>query len=130
AAHRVDEAKANLAYWSVEIGREKFLLDRGAIAQQEYDNELAQFNEALEKVQQAEKDKLAAEAAAAGMQQHIHHQGEEARAAAAEARLAAIQNSYTHIFASEDGVVTKRSISPGVVVTPGMMILKLAHIKR
>jgi multidrug efflux pump subunit AcrA (membrane-fusion protein) len=133
----LDEVKANLAYWTTEIGREKILLDKDVISKQEYDNEFAQFTAAQAKVAQAEakvrevaKACSAATEATAGMHEHIHHQLEEAQGAAAAAQAAAIQQSYTNIVASEDGVVTKRVVSPGVVVNPAMMILKLAHIRK
>lgn len=50
--------------------------------------------------------------------------------AQAGAQAAKIVNSYRRIVATSDGLVTKRLISPGVVVNPGMMILKLAHVNQ
>jgi RND family efflux transporter MFP subunit len=137
AQKALDQAKDNLAYWEPEIEREKSLLAQSVIAQQEYDNELAQYKQATDKVVEAQakldetkSNQAAAKAAAEGMLSHIGHQQEEAKMATAISEAANIVQSYTRIIASEDGVVTKRLISPGVVVSPGMLIMKIAHIKR
>jgi multidrug efflux pump subunit AcrA (membrane-fusion protein) len=61
---------------------------------------------------------------------HIGHFYDQAKQAKAAEDNAAIYEKYTHIIAKDDGVITKRIISPGVVVNPGMLILKLAHIKQ
>jgi len=64
-------------------------------------------------------------------------QAAEARQAEAKAKLAsasaslttnAIVRGYTEIRAATEGVVVERTVSPGVLVMPGMRILKIAQI--
>ncbi len=56
----------------------------------------------------------------------------QAQAGVAQARAAAeataTSQGYTKIYSQIDGVVTERLISPGVLVSPGQAILKLAQI--
>lgn len=135
AAKSLDEAKANLDYWATEIAREKTLLGKAVVSQQEYHNELAQYQTAQAKlssaqasVRHANHDRIAAEEAAASMYEHIHHRTEEAKAAQAAATQARIIESYTRITASGRGVVTKRDVSPGVVVSPSTRIMRIEQI--
>jgi RND family efflux transporter MFP subunit len=135
AKKALEGALANLKYWSAEIGREKVLVDKDVVSKQEYENEFAQFTESQAKVAEAQakvseaiQTKLATKEAATGMQDHIHHKQEEAAAAKAASDQASVVLSYTRILASEDGVVTKRDVSPGVVVNPGTRIMRIDHI--
>lgn len=130
-------AKSQLEYWIPEIKREQALLASDVVSKEEYDSELAKYQSAQATVQEAEarvrqagKTKLAAQAAYREAKHHIGHRFAMADKAKAALDSAQIYDSYTRIFAHEDGVVTKRLISPGVVVSPGMMILKVAHIRK
>ncbi|MBX9770273.1 MAG: efflux RND transporter periplasmic adaptor subunit, partial [Candidatus Obscuribacterales bacterium] len=60
----------------------------------------------------------------------IGHQSAAAKQAKATTEYATTYLKYTRIVAQDDGVVTKRLISPGVTVNAGTMILKIAHIKQ
>jgi membrane fusion protein (multidrug efflux system) len=137
AKKALEGALASFNYWSAEIGREKVLVDKDVVSKQEYENELAQFKEAQAKVAEAQakvleatQTKLAIKEATIGMQQHIQHKQEEAGAAKAASDQASVVQSYTRILASEDGVVTKRDVSPGVVVNPGTRIMRIDHISK
>ncbi len=131
------EAVANLNYWSDEIKREKALLDQDVVSKQEYDGELAQFRqakaraaEAQAKIDQAHSNAIAANAAFQAEHHHAAHQSTMAKKAAAERHLAEIEAGYTRIYASDNGVVVKRLVSPGVVVSPGLLLMRVAHIDR
>ncbi len=131
------EANANLAYWKPEIERQSALLKSQVVSLDEYQKELAQMKVAEAQVEQAQakaaeaqNTKLAAQAALDTMIHHVGHQYSAAEQAKAALKSTRIYEKYTTIFAQEDGVVTKRLISPGVVVSPGMMLLKVAHIKQ
>ena len=135
AKQALEQVKANLAYWEPEIKREKSLLQQSVVSQQEYENEQSQYlqakaqvEQAKAKVKEAHSTAVAAAASAAAMVHHINHQWEESRRADAAEQEASIIKSYTTIRASDDGVVIKRLVSPGVVVSPGTEILKVAHI--
>jgi RND family efflux transporter MFP subunit len=71
----------------------------------------------------------ASEAAARAARQRIA----QAQAGVAQARAAltaaATTRGYTEIRSQVDGVVTQRVISPGVLVNPGQLILKIAQIQ-
>ncbi|HIA54144.1 MAG TPA: HlyD family efflux transporter periplasmic adaptor subunit [Candidatus Melainabacteria bacterium] len=131
------EANANLAYWKPEIERQSALLKSQVVSLDEYQKELAQMKvaeaqaeQAQAKVDESKNTKLAAQAALDTMIHHIGHQYSAAEQATAALKNTLIYEKYTTISAQEDGVVTKRLISPGVVVSPGMMLLKVAHVKQ
>lgn len=133
----LSEAEANLAYWKPELGRQSALLKSQVVSLDEYQKELAQFNIAQAQVEQAKakssqanNTRLAAQAALDTMIHHIGHQYSQANQAKAALKNAVIYEKYTRILAQEDSVVTRRLVSPGVLVNPGMMLLKLAHIKK
>jgi RND family efflux transporter MFP subunit len=137
AGKAVEGAKANLDYWTPELKREAALLKRQVISQQEYDNEMAQysaaqakFEEAQAQQSQATQTKLAAQADYEAAMHHIGHRHAMAEQAEATAQSASIIDSYRKIVARDDGIVTRRLISPGVVVSPGTLILKVAHVKK
>lgn len=137
AEKAVAETNANLAYWKPELERQSALLKSQVVSLDEYQKELAQLNTAQAQVEQAQaklreakNNKLAAQAALDTMIHHVGHQYSAAKQAQAVLKNTTIYEKYTRILAQEDGVVTKRLISPGVVVNPGMLILKVAHIKQ
>lgn len=137
AQKAVEEAEANLAYWKPEVERQSALLKAQVVSLDEYQKEAsdlrtaeAKVEEAKAKLREADKTKLATQAAFEAMLHHIGHQSSAARQAKAALKNATIYETYTRIVAQEDGVVTKRIVSPGVIVNPGMLLLKVAHIKQ
>lgn len=137
AVKSLEEAEANLAYWKPEIERQSALLKTQVVSLDEYQKELAEMKSAQARVEEAQaavreanNTRLAAQSALDMMVHHVGHQSSTERQAAAALRKASIQEQYTRIFAPSDGVVTKRLISPGVLVSPGMLLLKVAEIKK
>lgn len=135
ARKAVEEAEANLSYWKPEVERQSALLKAQVVSLDEYQKEAAELKTAQAKVDQAQaklreatNTKLAAQADLETMIHHIGHQFSAAQQAKAALRNAQVIENYTRIVAQDDGVVTKRLISPGVVVSPGMLLLKVAHI--
>ena len=154
----VTSAQANSDYWKTEIVREKQLVDAGAVSRQEYQNEAAQAQAAAAaldsskakvrqalamvsasqaKITQAQREVSAARAArrmASADQIIASGQAEQAAAgadsASASAREAAIVLGYSRITSPEGGIVTERLIAPGTLVSPGMVLLKVADISR
>lgn len=145
AAQAERAAKAEqVRYWQNEIRREKNLLDQGAVALQEYQDESAQYAAAQaafassgEKVaalqQQLTASRTRALDAVAGVPQM------EAQAAAAQAQARRAQANaatdatlagYTTITSPDDAVVVKRLVDPGVYVQAGTVIARLAVIDR
>jgi multidrug efflux pump subunit AcrA (membrane-fusion protein) len=137
AKKAIEEANANLKYWIPEVEREKVLYEKAVISLDEYQRELSLCEAARARVQQSEaklqeatNTKLAAQAALDEMIHHIGHQYALSKQAKATLANASIYQNYTTISAQDDAVVTKRVISPNVVVNPGMLLLKLAHVKQ
>lgn len=151
-------AQASLAYWRTEIDRERSLLKQGAVSQQEFDSERAQ-SEAAEaevenkqsKVEEAQanvgaaqaelsnkqiaiqvaRDKASAsDAALSAAAGEVGQKAANAEMAGAARSTAATLSQYRIIRAPFDGVVTKRAVSPGVLVSPGQAILNIAQIDR
>jgi multidrug efflux pump subunit AcrA (membrane-fusion protein) len=137
AKQEIAEAQASLNYWKPETERQRKLYEKQVVSLAEYQQEesfckaaMAKTEAAKAKLRQATNTKLAAQAALDAMIHHIGHFYDQAKQAKAAEVNAAIYEKYTKIIAKDDGVVIKRIISPGVVVNPGMLILKLAHIKQ
>ena len=137
AEHSVAGAAADVGYWTAEIAREKQLLASRVVSQEEFDSELAKAKTAEATLAQAKdrvaeqrnKYQAALEAADAG-RHHIIHQQAMAQQASAAAKTASIIAGYTTIRAQGDGVVTQRAVSPGVLVQPGQMLMRIAVIDR
>ncbi len=158
AEKELKTAQANLTYWKAEIKRETSLLKSGAVSQQEFDSEQAQYVAAESEVgnkqamvEEARADVEAMQAELGGKQIGIQVARDRAKAAdaalsgataivsqkAASANMAgaarvtaATFNQYRQIRAPFAGVVTKRYLSPGVLVNPGTAILNIAQIDK
>jgi RND family efflux transporter MFP subunit len=97
-------------------------------AQADRDSANGQVLEAQAGVETAQAEVSAAEAGVNSATVKVGQaraSSQQAKAALTEARTV---SGYTTIRASSGGVVTARNISPGVLVQPGMSILKIARI--
>lgn len=137
AKQEVSEAEASLSYWKPETERERKLYEKQVVSLAEFQQEesfckasMAKTEAAKAKLRQATNARMAAQAALDAMVHHIGHIYDEAKRAGATEENASIYENYTRIVARGDSVVTKRVISPGVVVNPGMLMLKVAHIRQ
>ena len=121
---------AELTYARSVIARTERLFTAGAVSRQEYESDRAMAataearrQAALAKLEQSRASEIAArkkiEAADAMVSQ--------ARAMLA---TATIVRDYVAIVAPTSGYVVKRLVAPGVLVQPGMAILKVAQIDR
>jgi multidrug efflux pump subunit AcrA (membrane-fusion protein) len=154
----VASAQANVDYWATEIGREKRLADAGAVSKQEYQQELAQAQAATAALDQARAKvrestaaaraanaeiatrQKSAEAAEAAHDMAIYdisiahsqarQEGAAEEGAEAAAREADVVVGYTRIQTPASGVVTDRPVSPGTLVQPGTVLLRIAQIDR
>lgn len=133
----LNEALAKLEYLQQDINRQEQLLKQEVISLDEYQKELsklkstkASVEQKKAKVKQAAYLRLSAKAAYTAAKKHVEHLCSEVTQAKANLENATIYDKYTKIFAKDDIVVTKRLISPGVVVSPGMLILKLAYVNK
>jgi multidrug efflux pump subunit AcrA (membrane-fusion protein) len=121
---------AELAYARAVADRSERLFDRGAISRQEYENDRA-MAASLEAKQGAARAKLEQ---ARAMEASARKKLEAAVAMVAQgravARTAQVVRDYVTIVAPSAGFVVKRFVAPGVLVEPGMAILKIAQMDR
>jgi HlyD family secretion protein len=122
--------EAELAYARAVARRSERLVQTGAISRQEYESD-ASMAAALEAKREAARAKLeqmrAMEGAAGKKLEAADSMREQSRAAA---RTAKVVRDYVVIEAPSAGYVVKRLVAPGVLVQPGMAILKMAQIDR
>lgn len=149
ARARLVTAEAEQRYWKAELERARTLQNQDALSKEELDRTTSQARTADAKVVEARADIGAALAQLdkAKSELHSHHAHVEAsraaevasrrKVAAAQAGVmqaeagvsgALTQRGYTEIHAETDGVITERLVSPGGVVNPGQVILKIARI--
>lgn len=88
----------------------------------------AEVRRAQAEIYAAQSGVRAAEAKANTAKQRISQAQAGVRRAGAGVAAVATQQGYTKIFATTDGVITERLISPGVLVNPGQAILRVAQV--
>lgn len=137
AAHGIGQMEQELAMVEAELVYARGVLTRsdrlvaaGAISRQEHESDRA-MTAALEARRQAALAKLAQ---ARAMEVSARRKLEAAEAmvaqAGAAARTAEVVRDYVTITAPGPGYVVKRLVAPGVLVQPGMAIMKIAQIDR
>lgn len=108
--------EAETGYARGVAARTERLFNTGAVSRQEYESDRAMAAAAEAKLEAARAKLHAAEAMLA--------QGEAAF------RTAGVVRGYTEIVSSTSGYVVKRLVAPGVLVQPGMAILKVAQLDK
>lgn len=131
------KASAEYEYWEKEIARQEELFKTGAVSKQEYDMEKAEFEksksmleEAAAKEKMAQKDVKAMTQSLQSVKHHVAHTKAVSKQMGAMKNTAGIIKSYAQITSPLSGYVLRRMISPGVLVSPGMAILKVAQINK
>lgn len=122
--------EAEATYWRGVIARTERLFNSGAVSRQEYENDrsMAASIEAKREAARAKLDQARAMEASARKKlaaaASMIAQGEAAL------RTAEVVRGYVNITSPNTGYVVKRLVAPGVLVQPGMAILKLAQIDK
>jgi len=153
AAAQLESAQTSLAQAKIDNDRAKRLLSTGAISQAESDRADTQLKVAQSAVEVARARLTSIKSSAAQAQSRVVEakakakisndvdtqiQLAQARAKAAHAQvdtakaardLAALDLSYTKIFAPSDGVVSKKSINVGQMLSPGQSVVQLVTDK-
>ena len=153
AAAQLQSAQTSLAQAQLDHDRAQSLLSTGAISKAEYDRADTQLRVAQSTVDVAKARLTTIKGSAAQAQSRVvEAQAKakssndvdtqiklaQARAKAAHAQvdtakaardLAALDLSYTKIFAPSDGVVSKKSINVGQMLSPGQSIVQLVPDK-
>lgn len=153
AAAQLVSSQTSLAQAQVDHDRAQRLLDTGAISKAEFDRTDTQFKVAQSTVDVAKARLTSIKGNAAQAQSRVVEAKAkatisndvatqiklaQARAKAAHAQvdtakaardLAALDLSYTKIFAPSDGVVSKKTINVGQMLSPGQSIVQLVTDK-
>ncbi len=114
----VQKAEASLDYWIKELHREKYLVSQGAVSLEAYQREKARYLEALNQFKALKKLKRADYL-------QLLEAEKEVRASQAVLKLRKNILSYSKIKTNISGIVTKRFVNRGVLVSPGMRILQI-----
>jgi membrane fusion protein (multidrug efflux system) len=153
AAAQLESAQTSLAQAQVDHGRAQRLLDTGAISRAEFDRSDTQLKVAESAVDVARARLTSIKSSAVQAQSRVveaqakakisndvatqialaHARAKAARAqvdtAKAARDLAALDLSYTQIFAPSEGTVSKKSINVGQMLAPGQSIVQLVTDK-
>ena len=153
AAAQLESAQTSFAQAQLDHGRAQRLLDTGAISRAELDRADTQLKVAQSSVDVAKARLTSIKSSAAQAQSRVAEAKAkakisndvptqialaQARAKAAHAQvdtakaardLAALDLSYTKIFAPNDGTVSKKSINVGQMLSPGQSIVQLVTDK-
>lgn len=119
----IDRMVAELDYMKLKAKRYKDLVAGGALAQNDYDAVAAEVS-AKESAISGAKTKLVRMTAELGRDQAMISQSQ------AKANTAVVMARYTAITAPISGIVQSRMADPGVVVQPGMGVLKIGDYSR
>ncbi len=121
---------AELVYVRSLIARTERLLGVGAVSQQEYESDRsmaasleAKREAAVAKLEQARAQETAAKKKLEAGDAMVSQAG-------AALHTATVVRDYVNIAAPSSGYVVKRLVAPGVLVQPGMAILKIAQVDR
>jgi membrane fusion protein (multidrug efflux system) len=153
AAAQLQSSQTSLAQAQLDHDRAQRLLDTGAISKSEFDRTDTQFKVAQSSVDVAKARLTTIKGSAAQAQSRVVEAKAkatisndvdtqiklaQARAKAAHAQvdtakaardLAALDLSYTKIYAPSDGTVSKKSINVGQMLSPGQSIVQLVTDK-
>ena len=121
---------AELTYMRSLIARTERLFTSGAVSRQEYESDRAMATSAEAKRDAAQAKLELARAAEVAARKKLEAADSMVAQARASLRTASIVRDYVNIVAPNPGYVVKRLVAPGVLVQPGMAILKIAQIDR
>ena len=123
-------AEAEAGYQQLVAARDERLFTKGAIAQQDAESSRAMAVSAKAKVEAARAKVEQMKAMEASARKKIEAMETMVTQAQAQLRTAQVVRDYVAIQSASAGYVVKRLVAPGVLVQPGMPILKIAQIDR
>lgn len=123
-------AEADAGYQQAVAARDEQLFVKGAIAKQEQENSRAMAVAAQAKVQAAQAKVEQSQAMETAAKKRLEAGESMVAQGHASFRTAQIVQDYVTIASPTGGYVVKRLVAPGVLVQPGMPILKIAQIDR
>lgn len=119
----IERMAAEYTYWDKELPRAQTLLQKGVTSQEEFDKEKSQADVAQAALRGA-RTKLVT------MQAKIDTAEAKVAQAVVKRQRAAIVEGYRVIKSPITGIVQERMVDPGVLVQPGMGILKIGDYSR
>ena len=122
--------EAEVTYARAVIARTERLFNAGAVSRQEYESDRAMAAAAEAKLEAARAKLEQARAMEASARKKLEAAGSMVAQAQAQLRTAEVVRGYVNILAPSAGYVVKRLVAPGVLVQPGMAILKTAQIDK
>ena len=137
ARHGVQQMEKELAMTEAESGyqqlvaaRDEQLFAKGAVAQQEAENSRAMAAAGRAKVEAARAKLEQARAMEVSARKKLEAADAMIAQSNAAVRTAEIVRGYVDILAPSTGYVVKRLVAPGVLVQPGMAILKTTQVDK
>lgn len=121
-------AEAEAGYQQSVATRDEQLYAKGALSQQDAENSRAMAAASRAKVEAANAKLEQARAMYASAKKKLEAADAMVAQSGAATRTAQIVRDYVNIVASSAGYVVKRLVAPGVLVQPGMAILKTVRI--
>jgi multidrug efflux pump subunit AcrA (membrane-fusion protein) len=122
--------EAELSYAQAVASRSEQLINVGAISRQEYESDRAMARSQTAKREAARAKVEQARAMEAAARRKVEAGDAMVAQSAANVQAAGVVRDYVNIVAPSAGYVVKRLVAPGVLVQPGMPILKTAQIDR
>ena len=121
---------ADLAYARSQIARTERLYSTGAVSRQEYESDRAMAASTDAKREAAVAKLEQARASEIAVRKKVDAADSMVTQSQAALRTATIVRDYVEITTPHAGYVVKRLVAPGVLVQPGMAILKVAQVDR
>jgi membrane fusion protein, multidrug efflux system len=130
AAARADiaQAEANEQQARADVERVRPLAEQQIVSRQQFETAQANARAAAARLDAARENAAAAEAQAAAAQANIGGAQSRVDAARASVEQARLQLAYTHIAAPAAGIVAKKSVQVGQLVSPGQALLTIVPL--
>lgn len=123
-------AEAEAGYQASVAARDERLVAKGAVSQQEAENSRAMATATQARVAAARARLEQAKAVETATRRKLDAADALVAQGDAQARTAQVVRDYVNIRATVSGYVVKRLVAPGVLVQPGMAILKIAQVDK
>ena len=123
-------AEAEAGYQQAVAERDQRLFSKGALSQQESENSRAMAAATWARVQAARAKLDQAKAMYDSAKKKLETADAMVSQGQAQAKTAQVVRDYVNIRATTSGYVVKRLVAPGVLVQPGVAVLKIAQIDR
>jgi HlyD family secretion protein len=123
-------AQADAEYQQSVAARDELLYTKGAVSRQDADSSRAMGTGAKAKVEAAQAKVEQSRAMETSAQKKLEAAATMIALGQAQLRTAQVVRGYVDIVAPNDGQVVKRMVSPGVLVEPGMAILKVTQVDK